>query len=190
MVHALKDVPEDEWVVVDSPDDWRTMSPLGPGGRPLARWRPFVALLAVAALAGLVFVMLSDRAPGVLGEVSEQVAVRVDARVPEARESLSDAVASTYAAEKDVQAHLALWATVTFLLGLVSWSWRSLAAITALLLAGATALELMQERLAPTRITEQSDLVANAVGIAIGLLAVVVVTTAMSLPSRIRRRTH
>lgn len=189
MIHdELARSADGEWVLVDAPDDWRTLTPLGPGGRPMARWRPLISVLALGALIGLALVMLSDSAPGILGDVSERVAVRVDDRAPDARGSLSDAVAGTPAEERDVQAHIALWATAAFLLGLASWSWGSLAGITVLVLGAATTLELVQERLAPTRITETSDLYANAVGILIGLVAVVVVTTAMGLPTQIRRR--
>jgi hypothetical protein len=64
-VRQLSRVPDDRWVVVEDDRAARdTLTPLGPGGRPLARWRPVVALLAVACLAALVAVMLSDRAPG------------------------------------------------------------------------------------------------------------------------------
>jgi hypothetical protein len=184
----LRDAPDGQWVPVDRPDDWRTLTPLGPGGRPMARWRPLVAMLALFAVVGLAVVMLSDRAPGLLGEVTERVAIRVDDRAPEARESLNAALEGTAAEEKDVQAHVILWAGVTFLLGLVSWSWRSLAVITVLIAGAATALELLQERLAPTRLTETGDLYANAAGIAVGLVGVVAVSFLVGAPSLLRRR--
>lgn len=187
----LADVRDDRWVVIDEDAaDWSTLTPLGPGGRPFARWRPLVAFLAVATLLALVGVMLSDRAPGVLSDVSDEVAVRVEDRSPEAAEArarLEGAVAGTLAEERDVQAHIALWAGATFLLGLTAWSWRSLAVMTILIGIAATALELAQERLAPSRITEQSDLVANAAGILVGLVAVVAVSMVLGAPSILRR---
>ena len=74
MIDAL----DDEWVVVDEPDDdWRVLTPLGPGGRPMARWRPITALLAVVALFAVVAVMLSDRAPGLLSDACAGVRPRV-----------------------------------------------------------------------------------------------------------------
>jgi hypothetical protein len=185
MIDAL----DDEWVVVDEPDDdWRVLTPLGPGGRPLARWRPITALLAVVALFAVGAMMLSDRAPGLLSDASERVIVRIDDRVPEARARLYHAVAGTAAEERDVQAHVALWAGATLLLGLTSWSWRSLAGVTALVLGASAGLELVQERLAPSRITEQSDLVANTAGVLLGLVLVVVITGIIGVPSLIRER--
>jgi len=53
--------------------------------------------------------------------------------------------------------------------------------------ATATALELVQERLAPSRITEPTDLAANAAGIVVGLLAVVAVSAVVGAPSVLRR---
>jgi len=46
----------------------------------------------------------------------------------------------------------------------------------------------VEERVSPTRITEWSDLVANAVGIGIGLALVIVITIVSGLPARTRRR--
>lgn len=188
--NGLADVRDDRWVVIDDAADWSTLTPLGPGGRPFARWRPLVALLAVATLLALVGVMLSDRAPGILSDVSDEVAVRVEDRSPEAAEArarLEGAVAGTPAEERDVQGHIALWAAATFLLGLTAWSWRSLIGMTVLIAVAATTLELTQERLAPSRITEQSDLVANAAGILVGVVAVVAVSMVLGAPSILRR---
>lgn len=182
----VADLPDEEWVVIDAPDDWRLLTPLGPGGQPFARWRPLTALLALVALVGLGIVMLSDRAPGILGDASERIAVRVDDRLPEARQEVRDAVTGTPAEERDVQAHVALWAGAALLLGLSSWSWLSLVVITMLVWGASVGLELVQERLAPTRITEQSDLVANTAGVLIGVVAVVLITALIGLPSRIR----
>ncbi|MGK2947950.1 MAG: hypothetical protein ACSLFP_05210 [Acidimicrobiales bacterium] len=73
------------------------------------------------------------------------------------------------------------------LVGLATWSWGSLAAMALVVFAVSTGLELGQERLSPTRVTEQSDLVANAVGIGIGLALVVLTTIVGGLPARARR---
>ncbi len=185
------DPADDQWVTVDvRGHDDRTLTPLGPGGRPMARWRPLVAVLAALALVGLVVVMLSERAPGFLGDISQDVAARVGDRAPEAgeaRQRLAEAVEGTAAEERDVQAHVVLWAAAMFLLGLATWSWRSLAVVVVSVGAVATALELSQERLAPTRITETSDVAANAAGILVGLAAVVAVSVALGAPARLRR---
>jgi hypothetical protein len=169
-----------------SPDPL-TLTPLGPGGQPFARWRPLAVLLALATLAVAAVVLLSDRAPGVLESVSDRVDAQLEERAPEARRAAREAVAGTRAEESDVLAHIGLWAAATALVGLATWSWPSLVAAVVLLVGGSTALELVQEELAPTRITERSDLVANAAGIAVGLAFVVAVNTASGLPARLRR---
>jgi hypothetical protein len=167
--------------------DSLTLTPLGPGGRPFARWRPLAALLAVGMLAVAGAVLLSDRAPGVLDSVSDRLDAQLEERAPEARRAARDAVEGTRAEESDVLAHIGLWAAATALLGLATWSWPSLSATVILLVAASTGLELVQEELAPTRITERSDLAANLVGIALGLAAVIAVNAASGLPARIRR---
>jgi hypothetical protein len=164
-----------------------TLTPLGPGGRPFTRWRPLAVLLALAVLGVATIVLLSDRAPGVIESVSERVDAQLEERAPEARRAARDAVAGTRAEESDVLAHIGLWAAATVLVGLATWSWPSLAVAVVLLVGGSTALELVQEELAPTRITERSDLVANAAGIALGVALVIAVNAASGLPARIRR---
>jgi hypothetical protein len=165
-----------------------TLTPLGPGGRPLARWRWAATLLALAALVATVAVLLSARAPEVFDDVSTRVSARLGERAPEAREAAERAVRRTGVEESDALAHIGLWAAATVLAGLATWSWTSLSAAVVLLLAGSTGLEVAQERLSPTRITEWSDLAANVVGIGLGLGVVLAVTTMVGLPARARRR--
>lgn len=165
-----------------------TLTPLGPGGRPFARWRALVTVLAVLALVGVVVALLSDRAPGILGSVTREVTAQLDRAAPEARTSVNEAVAGTRVEERDVQGHILLWSAVTVLVGLASWSWRSLIAATALVVVASTGLELVQEELAPSRITERSDLLANGLGIALGFAIVLLVTTGSGIPARLRRR--
>lgn len=147
-----------------------------------------VTLLALVALAATVAVLLSARAPGVFDDVSDGISARLDQRAPEARDAAERAVRRTGVEESDALAHIGLWAAAMLLAGLATWSWASLAAMVLVLLAGSTGLELVQERLSPTRITEWSDLVANAVGVCIGLALVVVITIVGGLPAHARRR--
>src|SRR5690606_24444849 len=121
------------------------LTPLGPGGRPFARWRLAAALAALAVLAGALALLLSDRAPIVLDHLAEELSAQLDERAPEATRAMRDAVADTRAEESDVQAHIGLWAAATALVGLATWSWRSLAVAVVGLLATSTVLELFQE---------------------------------------------
>lgn len=164
-----------------------SLTPLGPGGRPMARWRPLVALLAVAALVGAGLLLLSDRAPDVVDEVADEVRRRAPS---DTRRSVRDAVDRTGVEESDTFAHIGIWAAATVLVGLAMWSWRSLVAAVVVLVGGSTGLELVQEELAPTRISETSDLLANAVGIGLGLAVVVLVSTVSGVPARLRRRSR
>jgi hypothetical protein len=163
------------------------LTPLGPGGRPFARWRGLVTLLALVAIAATVSVLLSARAPQVFGDVSDGVSTRLDQRAPEARDAAERALRRTGVEESDALAHIGLWSGAMLLAGLATWSWGSLAAMVLVVCAGSTGLELVQERLSPTRITERSDLVANAAGIGIGLALVVVITIVAGLPAHARR---
>lgn len=164
-----------------------TLTPLGPGGRPFARWRGLVTLLAIVAMAATIAVLLSARAPRVFDDVSDGVSTRLDQRAPEARDAAERAVRRTGFEESDALAHIGLWSGAMLLAGLATWSWGSLAAMVLVVFAGSAGLELVQERLSPTRITEWSDLVANAVGIGIGLALVVVITIVGGLPAHARR---
>lgn len=165
----------------------RTLTPLGPGGRPFARWRWFVTVLALVAIAATVAVLLSARAPGVFGDVSDRVSGRLNQRAPGAFDAAGRAVRRTGVDESDALAHIGLWSGAMLLAGLATWSWRSLAVAAVVVFAGSTGLELFQEQLSPTRITEWSDVVANAAGIGIGLGLVVAITTVSGLPARTRR---
>lgn len=165
-----------------------TLTPLGPGGRPFARWRGVVTLVALVAVAGVVALLLSARAPDVIDEVSDRVAVRVDREAPEARSRAQETLQRHGVEEKDTLAHVGLWAGATLIAGLATWSWRSLATLVGLLLVGSTALELVQQTLTPSRITEWRDVGANTLGIALGAVAVVALSSVSGLPARIRRR--
>jgi len=180
MAHALRPI--------DAQRPRLTLTPLGPGGRPFARWRGLVTLLALVAMAAAVAVLLSARAPGVFADVSDGVSTRLDQRAPEASDAAEQTVRRTGVEESDALAHIGLWSGAMLLAGLATWSWGSLAAMVLVVFAGSTGLELVQERLSPTRTSEWSDLVANAVGIGIGLALVLVITIVGGLPAHARRR--
>lgn len=171
------------------PDDASSiLTPLGPGGRPFARWRGVVALMTLVAVAGVVALMLSARAPTVIADVSDRVADRIDQRAPEVRGRAQETLQRNGVDEKDTLAHIGLWAGATLLAGLASWSWRSLLGVVVIVAVGSTALELAQQSLAPSRITEWRDVGANAMGITLGALTVVALTSVSGFPARMRRR--
>ncbi len=170
---------------VDS--DRSTLTPLGPGGRPFARWRGPLALVALGALVAVTALLLSDRAPEVIDSVSDRVAVRIDREAPDARARAVETLERSGVDERDTLAHIGLWSAATLLVGLATWSWRSLLVAVLVLGVGSTALELVQETIAPGRISEWRDVAANAAGIALGTAVVVATNSVSGLPARIRR---
>ena len=135
-------------------------SPLGPGGRPFARWRPLAALFAAVALSGSAALLLSDRAPGLLRRLS----ARIDTGSSRAAQ-----VAAAARPQSDFEIHVFAWGAVAVFVGLAMWSSRSLlvSAIGVLLLS--LAVERAQDVLTQTRALEVADVVANLVGVSAGL---------------------
>lgn len=164
-----------------------SLTPLGPGGRPFARWRLLVSLLALAGLAAVAFLLLWEDGPRFVGGLSDEARAQLDRAPPGTRRNVRRAVARSGVEESDTWAHIGLWASATVLVGLATWSWRSLVVAVVLLVGASTGLELVQDQVAPTRIYERSDLVANGLGIALGLAVVLVVSTGSGIPARLRR---
>lgn len=148
---------------------------------PVARRRSSPVVLRVlsglAALAGLAFVallMLSDRAPGVLtrvfGERARNLWLRIDAT------SVGEAVGDPPPA--DTAVHILVWAVVAFLAGVAVWSWWGLVGVA--LVSGAIGIgfELAQARWTSTRIDDRDDVVANLLGITTGVVAAALVIAA------------
>lgn len=121
--------------------------------------------------------MLSDRAPGVLQRLSRRLDAsdRVDVR------ALGEATPPS-----DTMVHLTAWAVVMVLVGLVTWSWRSLVTSGAGVAMLSTLVEVAQGSLTTTRNTELSDIAANLAGIAAGLLVVTAWSLSWSLLARPR----
>jgi len=139
-------------------------TPLGPVGRPWSAARLVAAALAFATLGVAGLVMLSDRAPGLLRRVSE----RIDATDSTAIQAVGQATPPS-----DTLVHLVAWGTVMVLVGLATWSWRSLGVAAIAVFALSAATEVAQGSLTLTRNTELSDLAANFVGVLAGLALVV-----------------
>jgi VanZ family protein len=114
------------------------------------------ALLAVPT----VLLMLSDRAPGLLRRLSDRLEV-VDPRPGEV-------VRATGVPDAAFAVHVAVWGAAGLVVVLLSWSWRSLlAGLTAALVVSGL-VEVAQEVLTDQRAAQGRDLLANAVGLALG----------------------
>jgi hypothetical protein len=139
----------------------RSTAPLGPGGRP---WSAPRLVLAAVGLASVVFnavLMLSDRAPGAL----ERVSGRIDARSGTAARVVGDVALP----QSDTEIHVVVWAVAMVFVGLAAWSWRSALVGAVGVFVLSTLIELSQEPLTATRNTQIGDIVANAVGVLLGL---------------------
>jgi hypothetical protein len=138
------------------------------------------AVLAVASLMVNLVLMLSDRVPGVLGRLPD----RIDA----GEGNVSRAVSEVRLPESDAEIHVVVWAITMLLVGLVAWSWRSLAIGVALVLVLSTLVELAQSHVTLTRNTQFGDVVANVVGVSLGLAVAVVLRLAWSRLRRLAER--
>ncbi len=145
-------------------------SPLGPGGRPFRGWRPAPLLLSLGAVGANAAILLSDRAPGLLG----RLAPRIDAGVARAADAARIDVPgrSVRVPRSDFDVHVAIWAVGALLVGLAMWSWLSLLLGNGLVFAAGVVLELAQAGYSRTRTVEVADLAGNAVGVAAGTVAV------------------
>jgi hypothetical protein len=145
-------------------------SPLGPGGRPFRGWRVVPLLLSLGALGANAAILLSDRAPGLLGRLARRIDARVDQAANAAGIDISGP--SVPVPRSDFDVHVAIWAVAALLVGLAMWSWLSLLLGNGLLFAGSVVLELAQAGYSRTRTVEMADLGGNAVGVAAGTLGV------------------
>lgn len=145
-------------------------APLGPGGRPFRGWRLLPMLLSICAFAANAAILLSDRAPGLLGRIAR----RIDAGVDKAAGAAGIDVPgrSVRVPQSDFDVHVAIWAVAALLVGLAMWSWRSLLLGNGLVLATSVLLELAQAGYSRSRTVEMADVAGNAAGALLGTLAV------------------
>jgi VanZ family protein len=138
----------------------RRMSPLGPGGRPFAGWRPAVALLGVGAMLATAVLLMSDRAPGLLRRLSSRI---------DSGSSRAARLAAETRPQSDFEIHILVWAGITVLVGLAMWSSRSLLVSAVAVLALSVGAERAQLLVTSTREMQLGDLVANTIGVLTGL---------------------
>ena len=131
--------------------------------------RLLAGLLGLAASLFAVALMLSDRAPGlvdqVFGDATQRLWDRVDAS------GRADFVTADRVPESDNLVHIAVWAIVMLLVGATVWSWRWLLAATPIVIGLSAVVEVGQGRWADTRTVEGSDVVANGLGVVLGVTA-------------------
>jgi hypothetical protein len=145
--------------------------PLGPGGAPFAGWRWVFTVLAGMALVANTLLMLSDRAPGLLSRASDRL--ERSERIP------TRALSESPLPDTSEVVHVTAWAVAMVLVGLSMWSWRSLLVAAAMVFGFSAVLEPAQEHLTQMRSMQADDIVANAVGVGLGVVVVSVVWVAM-----------
>ena len=127
-------------------------------------------LLALGALGANAVILLSDRAPGLLGRVARRIDVGVDRAANAA--GIDVPGRNVQVPRSDFDVHVAIWAVAGLLVGLAMWSWLSLLLGNGLVFAGSVVLELAQAGYSRSRTVELTDIAGNAVGVALGTLAV------------------
>jgi len=127
-------------------------------------------LLSLGAFAANAVILLSDRAPGLFRRLS----ARIDAGVSRAAGAAGvDMPGSDVGVPRsDFDVHVVIWAVAALLVGLAAWSWLTLLLAGGAVFASSVALELAQRRYTNSRTVQLEDLVANAVGVTCGTVAV------------------
>ena len=158
------------------------------------RRRPPVGLRVVAGLLGLgasmftVALMLSDRAPGVVkrlfGERVRLLWERIDAT------GRAEFVTADRVPESDNMVHIAVWAVVMLLVGLTVWSWRWLIVAAPMVIGASAIVEVGQGRWADTRSVEASDIVANSLGVCLGVVGAALLYLCWSAAAALLRPTR
>lgn len=142
---------------------------LGPTHRPPAAPRAFIGFLAIGAALFNVALMLSDRAPGLSKRIFGDLAIQLSDRL-----NRSDRFGSLTEGRRpgnDDIVHIGVWAVAMTLVGLAIWRWAPLLIAALALFAASVVVEVAQGRYSSTRNVERSDVLANAYGVALGVIA-------------------
>lgn len=113
--------------------------------------------------------LLSDRAPGVLSSMFGDRVRRLWERVDNG--GRTDAITGGVRPEADFVVHVAIWAVVACLVGLAIWSWFGLLATAMGVFGLSVVTEFGQGVWSSTREVEATDVAANAMGVACGVVA-------------------
>ena len=140
-----------------------------PAHRPPLGLRVVIGLLAFGAALFNVGLMLSDRAPSVMKRIFGDFAVRLSDRL-NGSERLGT-LADGRTPENDQIVHIGVWAVAMVLVGLAVWRWASLVIAAVVVFAASIFIEVGQGRYSSTRAVERSDVLANGMGVALGVVA-------------------
>lgn len=136
---------------------------------PSPRYRPWwllrgmVGLAAVGAILFTIALMWSDRAPGLVEFFLHDRAQALWDRIDPQR--LGDVQRSDLP-RTDFMVHIAVWGTVSGLVFVATWTWRSLVLGSGALAVLSYLIEIGQGRYSSTRHVDITDAFANTVGIA------------------------
>ena len=158
------------------------MTTVRPSSRPPIGLRALFGLLGLAMVMFNVVLMLSDRAPGFLRRVFGDVVVRLSERI-----DATGRIPGEQLPETDAVVHLALWASATLLVGLTIWTWRGLLIASLTMLAISALVEIAQGVYSSTREVDPNDAVANATGVALGMLAAALAYLSWSMVAALGR---
>lgn len=144
--------------------------------------RLFIGLIGVAALLFNVVLMISDRAPGITRRLFGGFAQRLTDRL-----DTTSAIDTADIPGNDAIVHIGVWALATALVALTVWRWVALIPVGAVVFAASVAVEVGQGRYSSTRAVEFSDILANAVGVGVGIGTAATCMLAWSAVSRALR---
>lgn len=134
--------------------------------------RVLAVALAILVLGGAAAALLSDRAPGALDAVTDRAAAEVQAVE---RTTGRDLVSrDDVPIDAQTLGHGVLFAALTVTVALAAGRRASLLLVGAGVFAVSVGFEVLQAQLTTTRLAEPGDLVANAVGVGVGLATVAV----------------
>lgn len=148
-----------------------------------------VASVSAVIAVGVAILALSDRAPDVLVDMlrpvlalSANAADRLDVRSPDWFEWLRNHPDETF--------HVVQWAALAALAGVAARRITRIGLIAMGLFAVSILLEAAQSEYSATRSFSIEDILANAVGIAVGMAIAIVITSAAAAVNRHRASAH
>ncbi len=164
----------------------RSWPSLGPAHRPPLALRVFIGFLAVGAAVFNVALMLSDRAPGLSRRLFGDFAQRLSDRLNPA-ERIGALTQGRNTGNDDI-VHIGVWAVAMTLVGLALWKWTPLIIAAVVLFLGSVFVEIAQGRYSSSRNVERSDVIANGIGVVLGVAACVLCYLAWSGAAETVRR--
>lgn len=156
---------------------------VSPSSRPPVGLRALFGMVGLAAIVFNASLMLSDRAPGLLRRVFGDAVTRLSARI-----DANARIPAEQLPESDAVVHIAVWAAAALLVGLTIWTWRGLLIGALAVLATSAVVEIAQGVYTSSRAVERSDVIANTIGVALGMLLAAVAYVLWSVGAALGRR--